>query len=203
MKNVAIFASGSGTNAQAIVEYFRKKGEDPVKLILTNNPKAYVLDRARQLGIESVVFTYDDFYHKSTVLDILESKQIDFIVLAGFLWLVPPSLIEAYKGKIVNIHPALLPNYGGKGMYGMKVHQAVMANREKKTGITIHWVDEQYDHGDTILQVTCPVDPHDTPEQVADRVHQLEYYHYPREIEKLIRWPNFPLVPDTSFYLPL
>jgi len=187
MKNVAIFASGSGTNAQAIVEYFRKKGEDPVKLILTNNPKAYVLDRARQLGIESVVFTYDDFYHKSTVLDILESKQIDFIVLAGFLWLVPPSLIEAYKGKIVNIHPALLPNYGGKGMYGMKVHQAVMANREKKTGITIHWVDEQYDHGDTILQVTCPVDPHDTPEQVADRVHQLEYYHYPREIEKLIR----------------
>ncbi|HOK99746.1 MAG: phosphoribosylglycinamide formyltransferase [Bacteroidales bacterium] len=186
MKNIAIFASGSGSNAQAIVEYFRKQGKDPVKLILTNNPKAYVLERAKQLGIESVVFTSEDLYHRTTVLDILQSKQIDFIVLAGFLWLIPTALLKTYKGKIVNIHPALLPKYGGKGMYGMKVHEAVVANREKETGITIHWVDEEYDHGDIILQVSRPVDPTDTPEKVAAKVHELEYLHYPRIIEQLI-----------------
>ncbi|MGC8804160.1 MAG: formyltransferase family protein, partial [Bacteroidales bacterium] len=120
MKNVAIFASGSGSNAQAIVEYFRKQGKEPVKLILTNNPKAYVLERTRRLGIESVIFSYDDLYHSTKVLEILRERQIDFIVLAGFLWLIPPYLLEAYRGRIVNIHPALLPKYGGKGMYGMK-----------------------------------------------------------------------------------
>ncbi|MGC8824156.1 MAG: phosphoribosylglycinamide formyltransferase [Bacteroidales bacterium] len=187
MKNVAIFASGSGSNAQAIVEYFRKQGKEPVKLILTNNPKAYVLERTRRLGIESVIFSYDDLYHSTKVLEILRERQIDFIVLAGFLWLIPPYLLEAYRGRIVNIHPALLPKYGGKGMYGMKVHQAVVANREKETGITIHWVDEEYDHGDIILQVTCPVSPTDSPEQVAAKVHELEHYYYPMEIEKLIR----------------
>ncbi|MCX7986693.1 MAG: phosphoribosylglycinamide formyltransferase [Bacteroidales bacterium] len=186
MKNVAIFASGSGSNAQAIIEYFRKKGKDPVKLILSNNPNAYVLERAKQLGVESFVFSREDLYNKPTVLEVLKAKKIDFIVLAGFLWLIPASLLEEYRGKIVNIHPALLPKYGGKGMYGMRVHEAVIANKEKETGITIHWVDEKYDHGDIILQVSCSINPTDSPEQVAAKVHELEHYYYPIEIEKLI-----------------
>jgi phosphoribosylglycinamide formyltransferase-1 len=187
MKNVAIFASGSGTNAQNIIEYFLKKGENPVKIVLSNNPNAYVLKRANLLGVETFVFNRKDFYESNIVLEVLKNKQIQFIVLAGFLWLIPASIISEYKGNIINIHPALLPKYGGKGMYGHKVHEAVVKNKETITGITIHYVDNQYDHGNIIFQITCPVDSQDTPETVAQKVHQLEYLHYPKIIEQLIR----------------
>ncbi len=186
MKNIAIFASGSGSNAQTIVEYFKSKNLEPVKLILTNNPKAFVIERAKKLNIECIIFSRKEFYESNYILDLLKSKNIEFIVLAGFLWLVPTPIINAYKHQIINIHPALLPKYGGKGMYGMRVHEAVVANKESETGITIHYVDEIYDHGQIIFQASCKVSPTDTPEMVAEKVHQLEYKYYPEIIEKLI-----------------
>ena len=187
MKKIAIFASGSGSNAQAIAEHFNKGEIARIACICSNSPKAFVLERARNLNIESYVFTRSDFYESDKVINYLDSKEIDFIVLAGFLWLVPSSLIKKYPNRIVNIHPALLPAYGGKGMYGMRVHEAVIANHENESGITIHYVNENYDEGSIILQDSCVITIDDTPETVAQKVHQLEYLHYPVTIEKLVK----------------
>ncbi len=182
---IAVFASGSGSNAENLVEYFNKTVEKEVALILTNNPKAYVLERAKRLGVATEVFDREDL-KKGKVLEALREHDIDFIVLAGFLWLMPAEIVRAYKGRIVNIHPALLPKYGGKGMYGLHVHRAVIENGEKESGITIHYVNEEYDKGDIIFQARCPVLPDDTPESLQERVHALEYEHYPRVVDKVI-----------------
>ena len=186
MKNIAIFASGSGTNARNIAEYFSKHEEIRVTLILSNKPDAYVLERARMLDIPSVVFTRKDFYESHIILDILKIRKIDFIVLAGFLWFVPENLLKAYPRKIINIHPALLPRHGGKGMYGDKVHQAVIADGDKETGITIHFVNDHYDEGEIIFQDSFEIQPVDTAETIAQKVHQLEYKHFPRVVEEVI-----------------
>ena len=186
MKRVAIFASGSGSNAENIANYFKGSDAVEISLILANNPEAFVLERAKKLGIESVVVTGKEFRAADKVLEILKERNIDFIVLAGFLLLVPAKLIEAYPGKIVNIHPALLPKHGGKGMYGDHVHEAVVAAGDTESGITIHLIDERYDCGTTFFQATCPVLPTDTPHDVAEKVHALEYEHFPRVIEEII-----------------
>ena len=186
MKRVAIFASGSGSNAENIANYFKGSDAVEISLILANNPEAYVLERAKKLGIESVVVTGKEFRAADKVLEILKERNIDFIVLAGFLLLVPAKLIEAYPGKIVNIHPALLPKHGGKGMYGDHVHEAVVAAGDTESGITIHLIDERYDCGTTFFQAICPVLPTDTPHDVAEKVHALEYEHFPRVIEEII-----------------
>ena len=186
MTNLAIFASGSGSNAQNIAEYFKDHNAVNVKLILTNNPDAYVLERVKNLNIPAVVFSRDDFYRSENVLDILKKYNIDFIVLAGFLWLIPDNLIKQYPDKIINIHPALLPKYGGKGMYGAKVHEAVHAAGETETGITIHYVNEKYDEGKIIFQAKAKITQSDTPDNLASLVHALEYEHFPRVIESIL-----------------
>jgi len=187
MKKIAVFASGSGTNAQNIAEYFLASGDITVSLIFANKPDAFVLERAKKLRIPSIVFNRKDFYESEIILDILHKNEIDFIVLAGFLWLIPDYLLNAYSGKIINIHPALLPKYGGKGMYGDKVHQAVISSADKKTGITIHFVNDHYDEGEIIFQDSFDILPGDTAESIAQRVHALEYKHFPRVIEETIR----------------
>lgn len=184
--NLAIFASGSGTNAQRIIEYFQSKVGTEVSLVLSNKSDAFVLTRAQSLGVPSMVFNRQDFYSSTVVIDRLKADKIDFIVLAGFLWLVPEYLTKAYPNRVLNIHPALLPNYGGKGMYGCRVHEAVKQANEKQTGITIHYVNEKYDEGQIIFQATCDLDRSDTPSLIAAKVHELEYEHYPRVIEEVI-----------------
>jgi len=186
MNNIAIFASGSGTNAQAIIEYLRSVNKDSVKLILSNNPEAYVLQRAKKLNIKSEIFTKNQFFNSEYVLQILENENIELIVLAGFLWLIPQNILQRYNKRMINIHPALLPNYGGKGMYGARVHEAVVANSESETGITIHFVNEEYDKGEIILQAKCTIEPTDTPEIVAQKVHALEYEYFPKTIENVL-----------------
>jgi phosphoribosylglycinamide formyltransferase-1 len=186
-RKIAIFASGSGTNAQRIIEYFSGNPEITVSLILSNKPDAYVLERAGKLKVPSVVFDRHTFNETDDITNLLKKEGIDFIVLAGFLWLVPLNLIRTYPGKIINIHPALLPEYGGKGMYGERVHEAVLQNGDKESGISIHYVNEKYDEGSIIFQAKCEVLPEDTPDSLAHRVHQLEYKHYPEVIEKLVR----------------
>ncbi len=186
MKNIAIFASGSGTNAENIIKYFSTRKTAKVSIVLSNNPNALVLTRAAALGISAGFFDRSDFYVTGEVLSRLELLEIDFIVLAGFLWLVPENILERYRGRIINIHPALLPGYGGKGMYGDAVHRAVVGNHEKESGITIHWVDRHYDNGDIIFQKRCSVDPSDTPESLAQKVHSLEYAFFPSVIEEVI-----------------
>jgi len=186
MEKIAIFASGSGTNAQRIIEYFKGHSFISVDLILSNNPEAFVLTRAKSAGIPTVIFTRKEFYETERVLTILKERKITFIVLAGFLWLIPDYLLHEYSGKIVNIHPALLPKYGGKGMYGMRVHESVIKSLDKESGITIHMVNEKYDDGQIIFQSRCKVEPEDTPETLAQKVHALEYEHYPRLIESLL-----------------
>jgi phosphoribosylglycinamide formyltransferase 1 len=187
MRNIAIFASGSGTNAQNIAEYFSNHQNIKVALVLANRPDAYVLERAKILGIPSVVFNRKDFYESNAVLDTLKENKIDFIVLAGFLWFVPENLLKAYPKRIVNIHPALLPKYGGKGMYGDKVHQAVIQSGDKRTGISIHYVNDHYDEGEIIFQDSFEIQPDDTAETIAKKVHALEYEHFPRVIEEVIK----------------
>ncbi|MEO0553295.1 MAG: phosphoribosylglycinamide formyltransferase [Bacteroidota bacterium] len=184
--NIAIFSSGSGTNAQQIIEYFKDKEGISVSLILSNKADAYVLTRAERLGVPSVVFDRSDFYENNGVLKRLQGEDIYFLVLAGFLWLVPDNLTKAFPGRILNIHPALLPKYGGKGMYGSRVHEAVKQAGEKETGITIHYVNEKYDEGQIIFQATCDLDGSDTPSSIAAKVHELEYEHYPRVILEVI-----------------
>jgi len=187
MKNIAIFASGSGTNAENLIRFFRTSQFGRVKVVLTNRPDAGVIRRAQSNDIEVLTFTRDQFYTTDYVLDQLLDRDIDFIVLAGFLWLVPPNLLESFENKIVNIHPALLPKYGGKGMYGSHVHRAVIAAGEKESGISIHYVNRKYDEGDVIFQAFCKLKADDTPDSLAERIHELEYKHFPRVLEGLLQ----------------
>lgn len=186
MKKIAVFASGAGSNAQKIIDRFRQADKVHVSLIVCNKPGAGVWNIAERENISSLLIEKEKFFRGNAYTDELKEADIDFIVLAGFLWKLPEALIRAYPGKIINIHPALLPKYGGKGMYGHHVHQAVINNKEKESGITIHYVDEQYDHGDIIFQATCPVPESDTADTLAQRIHQLEHEHYARVIEELV-----------------
>lgn len=185
MKRIAIFASGSGSNAENIIRFFQSSKTAVVTRVLTNNQRAKVLERCKNLKIKSLTFDRTDFFSSKKVLNVLKNEA-DFIVLAGFLWKVPSNIIDAFPNKIVNIHPALLPKYGGKGMYGMNVHKAVKENNEAETGITIHFVNENYDEGAVIFQAKTALSKDDTPESIAEKVHQLEYEHFPKVIEKVI-----------------
>ena len=185
-KRITIFASGSGTNAEEIFKRFQYHASIEVVLLLSNNQRAYALELATKFNVTTKVFTRPQFRESHDVLTWLKEKKVTHIVLAGFMWLVPDYLIKAFPGKIINIHPALLPKFGGKGMYGMYVHDAVKAAGEKETGITIHEVNERYDEGRVLFQATCSIDITDPPEQIAQKVHELEYAHYPRVIEEWI-----------------
>ena len=185
-KNIAIFASGSGSNTENIIRYFRKSEAIQVSLVLSNRSDAYVLERAHRLEVPCNVFPKEDWMAGDEILAVLQEYHIDFVVLAGFLVRVPDLLLHAYPNKIINIHPALLPKFGGKGMYGDRVHEAVVAAGEKESGITIHYINERYDEGNTVFQIACPVLPTDSPEDVAKKVHALEYEHFPRVIERLL-----------------
>ncbi|HTQ64319.1 MAG TPA: phosphoribosylglycinamide formyltransferase [Puia sp.] len=185
--HLAIFASGKGTNAQKIIEYFASYPDKvKVALILSNNKEAGVLEIARREGIPSIIIEKEKFFRGNAYTGELKEKKIDFIVLAGFLWKIPRALLSAYPNRIINIHPALLPKYGGKGMYGHHVHEAVIAAREKESGITIHYVDEVYDHGKIIFQAKCEVTENDNPESLAKKISLLEHTHFPRVISELI-----------------
>ena len=186
VKKIAILASGSGSNAENIANYFKGSDYAEVSFIIANNPEAYVLERAKKLGIESAVVTKQQFMEADSIIAMLKERDIDFVVLAGFLLLVPAKLIQAYPGRIVNIHPALLPKHGGKGMYGDRVHKAVVESGDTESGITIHLIDEQYDKGTTFFQAKCEVLPTDTPDDVATKVHALEYEHFPHVIEEIL-----------------
>lgn len=188
--NVAIFASGAGSNAQQIINQFSDSAFINIALVVCNKPGAGVLQIAEKAGIPSLLIEKDRFFNGDHYLPELNKRQIDFIVLAGFLWKMPATLINEYPKKIVNIHPALLPKYGGKGMYGSKVHEAVIAAREKESGISIHFVDELYDHGEIIFQAKCPVSQYDTPETLAQKIHLLEHANYPGVIASVIEKQN-------------
>ncbi len=183
---LAILGSGNGTNAQQISEYFADRTDVEVCCIIYNKRDAYIAQRAKNLGIEARYFGRKDFYETSAVLDYLHEKKADWVILAGFLWLVPENMLDAYPNRIINIHPALLPNYGGKGMYGHHVHEAVVAAHEKESGITIHIVDHNYDRGTTLFQARCRVTPDDTPDTLAAKIHLLEKEHFPRVIDETI-----------------
>jgi len=183
---IAVFASGSGTNAEVIITHFQNHPSIEVVLLLSNNPNAFALERAKKFNIPSTVFTKEQFRDSDEVLNWLRKYNVTHVALAGFLWLIPKNLTQAFPDRIINIHPALLPKFGGKGMYGMKVHEQVKTTAEKETGITIHLVNEQYDTGKILFQAKCPVDTDDTPEQIAAKVHQLEHAHYARVIEAWI-----------------
>jgi phosphoribosylglycinamide formyltransferase-1 len=186
MIKIAIFASGSGSNAERITEYFSSNDHVEVSLILTNNPAAGVIERAQRLNIPTLIFNKKLFAQTDKIVEILQSQGIDWVILAGFLWLVPSNLTRAFENRMINIHPALLPKYGGKGMWGHHVHEAVVANKEKETGITIHYVNEHYDEGKVIFQAKCEVTENDTPESVAAKIHELEYQYFPEVIYKEI-----------------
>ena len=183
---VAIFASGAGSNAQEIINYFYLSGTVNISLIVCNKPGAGVISIANKEKIPCLMIKKEDFLNPQQFIKQLSEHKIDFMVLAGFLWKIPEALIKIYLGKIVNIHPALLPKYGGPGMYGHFVHEAVIANHEKESGISIHFVDEQYDHGKLIFQAICPVNSAETPQTLAQKIHELEHKHYPEELEKII-----------------
>ncbi len=185
MKRIAILASGSGSNAENIIKTFAAEQDLDVILVLSNNPEAGVIKRAHKLNVPTLVFSRRNF--EKEVVEILQERKVDWVILAGFLWLVPPTLIQAYPNRIINIHPALLPNYGGKGMWGHHVHEAVVANKESHSGITIHYVNEKYDEGKIIFQAKCALEEKETPESLAAKVHELEYEHFPRVIAEEIR----------------
>jgi len=186
MKRIIIFASGSGSNAQRIVEYFQKKDFAKVTYILSNKKNAKVLDRAKNLEIPSKSFTKEELISSEGILTLLEQESPDLIVLAGFLLKFPSFILKYFPNKVINIHPALLPKYGGKGMYGMKVHEAVVANKEDETGITIHYVNENYDEGAIIFQKNFSLSENETAETVASKIHELEYEFFPKVIEELL-----------------
>lgn len=186
MKKIAIFASGSGSNAENIIRYFASDSNISVDSVFCNVPDAYVLTRAEKYHIPAFTFDKQELRDPQKILKRLQERQIDFIVLAGFLWLMPSCILAAYPNRIVNIHPALLPNYGGKGMYGMKVHESVITAQEKESGITIHYINEHYDEGDTIFQARCKITPEDTAESLAQKVHALEYEHFPKVIAEIL-----------------
>jgi len=186
-KRIAIFASGSGSNAQKLMEHFKRSNDIEISLVLTNNADAYVLQRADNFEIPTHIFDKHEFYKTEEIIDLLKNLDIDFIVLAGFLWLIPKNLIAAYPGRIVNIHPAILPKFGGKGMYGDHVHNAVIAAGESEGGITIHYVDENYDEGEYIYQARYKIDKGDNLEMVKFKGQQLEHLHYPRIVETVVK----------------
>lgn len=186
MKNIAIFASGTGSNARRIVEFFEENAIIRVALIISNKPKAKVLEMASSYNIPSLVLKKQDFYESEQLLVQLADYKIDFIALAGFLWLIPPYLVSAYHRRMINIHPALLPKYGGKGMYGMNVHETVKTNAEQETGITLHFVNEQYDEGDVIFQASCPITPQQTALEIRNEVLKLEHYYFSRVLSLLV-----------------
>ncbi|HMO32657.1 MAG TPA: phosphoribosylglycinamide formyltransferase [Lacibacter sp.] len=185
MIRIAVFASGAGSNARRLMEHFSHHPTARVALVVCNKPGAGVLEVAAQHGVPVLLVEKERFFRGDAYLPALKECHIDLLVLAGFLWKVPPALIAAYPHRIVNIHPALLPRHGGKGMYGAHVHAAVLAAGDVESGITIHYVDEQYDHGDTLFQARCPVLHDDTPERLAERIHALEHLHYPRVVDEL------------------
>ena len=188
MKNIAIFASGNGSNAESLTKYFNNGNTANVKLIVCNNKNALVLQRAKNLNIEALIMPKEHLCSENPVelLEILESRKIDYIILAGYLLKIPLALVNKYTHKIINIHPALLPKYGGKGMYGINVHKAVVEAKEKETGITIHLIDEIYDNGEVIFQTSCSVEPDDTPESVAKKISLLEQTYFPKVVEEYI-----------------
>lgn len=186
-KNIAIFASGAGSNAKKIIEYFTGNSFVKVSLIVCNNPKAGVLQIAAENNIPVMMVSRKGFFETETCLEELELHNIRFIVLAGFLWMIPGYLIKAFPGRIINLHPALLPKYGGKGMFGENVHRAVIEAGDKESGITIHYVDEHYDNGDIIFQAKCEVNETDTPSTLARRIHALEHEHFAKVIAGLLK----------------
>lgn len=188
MHHLAIFASGAGSNARKIIEHFAASELARVALVVSNKSDAGVLAIAAEHGIPTHIIHRASFYQSEELLDVLRAHGIDFIVFAGFLWLAPPYLVKAYPSRIVNIHPALLPKYGGKGMYGMHVHEAVRAAGEAESGITIHYVNEQYDAGDIIFQTSCDLSPADSAADIAHKVQALEHRHFPAVVERLLRW---------------
>ena len=183
---LAIFASGTGSNARKIIEYFRDHPTIRVALVVSNKPDAPVLAMAQSHQIETLVINRKSFYESEDILDTLREHEVDLVILAGFLWLVPDYLIRAFPRRIINIHPALLPRYGGKGMYGHHVHQAVWEAREPESGITIHYANEHYDEGDIIFQIKCVLAPEDSPEDIARKVLELEHYYFARVIERVL-----------------
>lgn len=186
MKRIVIFASGSGTNAENLITYFKQNGRAMVVLVLSNNPNAKVLERAQRLKVRSLSFNKMAFSETDEVLDTLKTSNPDLIVLAGFLWKFPEKILNEFPNKVINIHPALLPKYGGKGMYGMHVHEAVVKNKETETGITIHYVNEHYDEGTIIFQAKCKLSSKDSSEDVASKIHELEMEHFPKVLESLL-----------------
>lgn len=183
---IAILGSGNGSNAQRITEYFANNSQIKIATFISNKKDAYIIERAKNLKVPCKYFGRNDFYSTDNVLNYLKELDIDFVVLAGFLWLVPQNLLLQYPNRIVNIHPALLPNYGGKGMYGSHVHEAVIANKEKESGITIHLVNQNYDEGTTVFQAKCKINDTDTPETLANKIHELEYEYFPKVIEQIV-----------------
>jgi phosphoribosylglycinamide formyltransferase-1 len=186
MNIIALFASGSGTNVENIINYFKQSSKINIGVVFVNNPHAGVIERATRANVPVHLFDRTDFYDTQKVWSALQEYRVNYVVLAGFLWLLPDSLVHHFPRRILNIHPALLPAYGGKGMYGMHVHRAVVAGKESQSGITIHEVNGEYDRGTVIFQAVCPVAPNDTPESLAAKVHELEYLHFPRIIEEWV-----------------
>jgi len=187
VKKIVIFASGNGTNAEQIIRFFENSNKVFVSAVYTNNPEAGVIARARKLGIPIIVFNKKMLYSTGEVLEELKKKEIDLIVLAGFLWKIPDDFITVFPQKIINLHPALLPKFGGKGMYGISVHKAVLEAGEAESGITIHWVNEYYDKGSIIFQTKIQISENENPESLAQKIHQLEHTHFPIVIEKILK----------------
>ena len=190
IRHIAIFASGSGTNAENIIAYFKDREYARVQVVLTNHAQAGVIARAHRYHVPCEIFTGEDLAQPGKILSLLQKHKTDFVVLAGFLKLMPVDVVKHYEGRIINIHPALLPAFGGKGMYGERVHKAVIASGATESGITIHYVNEKFDEGKIIFQDRVPVSKDDTPETLADKIHQLEYRHYPAVIDRLLQ--NMP-----------
>jgi phosphoribosylglycinamide formyltransferase 1 len=190
VKRLAIFASGAGTNAENIIRYFQSNHETVVEIVCCNNPQAAVLQRVQKLHTPCLIFNKKDFYESEKIETFLLDLKIDLIVLAGFLWLLPEKLVKAFPHKIINIHPALLPKFGGKGFYGSKVHEAVLESGENISGITVHYVSDRFDEGEIIAQFTCAVNENDTTGTLAARIQELEYRHYPKVIEQLLEKIN-------------
>ncbi|MDO6761117.1 phosphoribosylglycinamide formyltransferase [Tamlana sp. 2_MG-2023] len=187
MKRIVIFASGSGSNAENIIRFFENSNTASVVQVLTNNPQAKVLDRAKNLKVSAFSFNRVAITKTDDVLNLLKASKPDLIVLAGYLWKFPDNILNAFPNKVINVHPALLPKFGGKGMYGMNVHQAIVENKETETGITIHYVNEHYDEGAIIFQAKCKVESTDSADDVASKIHELEMEHFPKVVEELLK----------------
>lgn len=186
MKKIVVFASGNGSNFQNIADTISEDNNIQIALLICNKQDAFVMQRAGKMNIPSMLINKESFYQSEDVLNVLKTINPDLIVLAGFLWLIPENIIDAFDRKIINIHPALLPKYGGKGMYGMHVHRAVAENKEPESGISVHYVSKEYDAGDLIFQAKCKLFTSDTPEVIANKVHKLEYDYFPKIIANLL-----------------